>query len=200
MRSFAVIDRQPNAEQIAVWIVNREGGSMRAHNTNAVVIDAKNDPEAAAKVRWLTSRRVIVVTDGTTLDGLPIKSDPLTVADIADLLDEVEAHQARILDALAVYKKRTRSKSLVEPTFQARPKREEFAPGTDTASQRALTTANFISKAWGTWLATDEERRRRTVQPKTGKTPWIMPEDMNTSTVPDFPIGFDARLLERAPV
>jgi hypothetical protein len=44
--------------------------------------------------------------------------------------------------------------------------------------------------AWKSWLRTDEERRRRTVQPRTGVTPWAMPEAMNGPTVPDFPTHF----------
>ncbi|HET7386191.1 MAG TPA: hypothetical protein VFJ19_05940 [Nocardioidaceae bacterium] len=192
-----MIDRQSNADQIAVWVTNRDGDGTQVTNTNAVVIDANADPNAVEKVRSLTRCCVVMATDGTTLDGLPIEGKPLAVADVAALLEEVEAHQTRILDAITDYKGRTRSKALTDPTFPPLPVREHFTPKEDTASQRAFTTANFIGRAWRAWLCADEERRRRTVQPKTGKTPWIMPEDMNAATVPDFPEDFAGRLHEQ---
>lgn len=193
MRAIAVIDRQAGA--VVVWITSRDG--LQASNVNAVVIDAEGDPDAGEKVRSLTRCCAVLATDGTTLDGLPIEGEPLNVADVAVLLDKVEAQQARILEAIADYKRRTRSKALIEPTFPARPAHEDFTPSEDTATQRAFTTANFVGRAWSTWLKTDEERRRRTEQPKTGKTPWIMPEDMNSAMVPDFPEQFAARLHEQ---
>jgi hypothetical protein len=195
MRGIAVIDRQPGEAQIAVWITSRSG--VQAANVNAVVIDVDADPDAEEKLRSLTRCSVVLATDGTKLDGLPIEGEPLSVADVDVLLDEVEAQQASILDAITDYKRRTRSKALIEPTFPTRPAREDFTPSEDTASQRAFTTANFVGRAWSAWLKTDEERRRRTEQPKTGKTPWIMPEDMNSATVPDFPKQFATRLHEQ---
>lgn len=195
MRGIAVIDKQAGAAHIAVWITSRYGA--QASNANAVVIEADGDPDAVKKVRSLTRCCAVLATDGTKLDGLPIEGEPLSVADVDVLLDEVEAQQARILEAIADYKRRTRSKALIEPTFPARPAREDFRPSEATASQRAFTTANFLGMAWSTWLKTDEERRRRTEQPKTGKTPWIMPEDMNSATVPDFPEQFAKRLHEQ---
>lgn len=195
MRGIAVIDRPAGAAQIAVWITSRNGS--QAINANAVVIDADGDPDAVKKVRSLTRCCAVLATDGTKVDGLPIEGEPLSVADVAVLLDEVEAQQARILKAITDYKRRTRSKALIEPTFPSRPAREDFMPSEDTPSQRAFSTANFVGRAWSTWLKTDEERRRRTEQPKTGKTPWIMPENMNSATVPDFPEQFAARLHEQ---
>jgi hypothetical protein len=195
MRGIAVIDRQVGASQIAVWVTSRAGA--QAGNGNAVVIDAESDPDAVEKVRSLTRCCAVLATDGTTLEGLTIEGEPLRVADVGLLLDEVEAQQARIVEAIADYKRRTRSNALIEPTFPVRPRLEEFTPLEDTASQRAFTTANLVCRAWSTWLKTDEERRRRTKQPKSGKTPWIMPDDMNSATVPDFPKQFAARLHER---
>jgi hypothetical protein len=116
------------------------------------------------------------------------------VTDVAALLDEFEAQQSRILDAIADCRCATRSRTLVAPTFPARPAREDFAPAEDTPSLRALAMANYFGRSWTTWLVTDEERRRRTVQPGTGTTPWIMPESMNAATVPDFPEAFAGRL------
>jgi hypothetical protein len=195
MRGIAVIDKLPGAAQIAVWVTSRDG--VLARSTNAVVIDAVGDPEAEEKVRSLTRCCAVLATEGTTLEGLPIVGEPLSIADVAVLLDQVEAQQARILEAITDYKRRTRSKALIEPRFPARPKREDFTPSEDTATQRAFTTANFVGMAWSTWLKTDDERRRRTQQPKTGKTPWIMPAELNSHVVPDFPDQFAAQLHEQ---
>lgn len=192
MRGIAIVDRQPDAEQIAVWNTSRD--SSRAINVNAVVIDASNDPHAMTKMLSLVHRCVVLKTQGTSLDGLPIGGEALDVADVAALLDEVEAHQSRILAAIADYKRATRSRTLVQPTFLARPAPDDFVPTGDAPSLRALATANYFGRSWTTWLATDEERRRRTVQPATGTTPWIMPESMNAPTVPDFPEAFAGRL------
>lgn len=192
MRGIAIVDRQPDAEQIAVWNTSRDGA--RATNVNAVVIDPNNDPGAMTKLLSLVHRCVVLKTEGTTLDGLPIEGESLGVADVASLLDEVDVQQSRILAAIADYRRATRSKTLVEPTFPARPAPEDFAPAEDTPSLRALATANYFGRSWTTWLETDEERRRRTVQPATGATPWIMPESMNAATVPDFPEAFAGRL------
>lgn len=197
MRGVAVVDYQPNAGQLAVWIAARDGN--QATNVNAVVIDMQDDPEATTKVHSLVHRCVVVGTEGTTLDGLPIEGNALGVADVSALLDEVEAQQSRILDAIADHKRRTRSTSLVEPTFPTRPAADDFVPVEDTASQRALSMANYFGRSWSAWLKTDEERRRRTVQPATGTTPWIMPESMNAATVSDFPEGFAGRLHIQGP-
>lgn len=192
MRGIAVVDRQVDAEQIAVWNTSRDGA--RATNVNAVVIDVNNDSDAMTKVLSLVYRCVVLKTEGTTLDGLPIEGEALDVADVAALLDEVEAQQSRILDAIADYGRATRSRTLVAPTFPARPALEDFAPAADIPSFRALATADYFARSWTTWLVTDEERRRRTAQPATGTTPWIMPESMNGATVPDFPEAFAERL------
>lgn len=146
MRGVAVVDHQPNAGQVAVWITARDGD--QATNVNAVVIDVNSDPEAMTKVLSLVHRCVVLGTEGTTLDGLPIEGDALGVADVSALLDEVEAQQSRILDAIADHKQRTRSRSLVEPTFPARPAVDDFVPAEDTASQRALATANYFGRSW----------------------------------------------------
>jgi len=192
MRGLAVVDRQLDGEQIAVWNTSRDGA--RATHVNAVVIDANSDPDAMTKVLSLVHRCVVLKTEGTTLDGLPIEGEVLSVGDIAALLDEIEEQQSRILEAIADYKRATRSKTLVAPTFPARPAPEDFAPAEDTPSLRALATANYFGRSWTTWLVTDEERRRRTVKPVTGTTPWIMPPSMNAATVPDFPEVFAGRL------
>ena len=81
--------------------------------------------------------------------------------------------------------------------FPPAPSAEDFSPDQDTASRRAFVLANYVGRVWGSWLKTDDERRKRTVQPKTGVTPWIMPECMNEQSTPDFPSGFAARVIEQ---
>lgn len=51
-----------------------------------------------------------------------------------------------------------------------------------------------IEKVRSHWLRTDEERRRRTVRPRTGESPWIMPEELNQAEVAEFPPAFAARV------
>lgn len=192
MQGIATIDRQPNSDTVAIWLTSRSG--VEVGNTNAVVSNMAKDPSAIEKVRSLTRCCAVLVTEGSMLDGLPIEGEPLTVSDIAALVDATEVRQHAILAAIEDYKRRSRSKTLAEPRFLPSPSAGDFRPTEDTASQRAFTTANFIGKAWSRWLATDEERRRRTAQPKTGLTPWIMPADLNSADLAAFPAEFAVRL------
>lgn len=160
---------------------------------NAVSIDLAKDPDASAKVRSLTRSHVVLVTDGTTLDGLPVDGELLTVEDLTDLIAETEEQQTLILEAVDAYASRTRNRSLVPPEFLPSPKREAFQPAEDTPTQRAFQTANYLAQAWTAWLTTDEQRRRRSIQPRTNETPWIMPVDMSSSEVAPLPPAFAKR-------
>lgn len=196
MRGIATIDRQRASDTIAVWVTSSLEGMCR--HVNAVVIDAGSDPDALEKVRSLSRCCGVLVTEGTVLDGLPIEGTPLNEADIADLVAETETHQETITTAVTDYKRRTRSTSLKSPTFPVSPKTADYVPAEDTASARAFAAANFLAKAWTAWLETDEERRRRTTRSKTGQTPWIMPEHMNSAQVATFPESFAARIHEQS--
>lgn len=196
MRGIATIDRQPGSDTIAVWVTSRGPGDV-VNNVNAVVMDAATDPDVIESVSSLTRCCAVLVTEGTTLDGLPIDGAPLRAMDLAALIDEVKSQQVRILEAVKAYKARTRSSTLIEPRFPADPKIEDFQPDEDAAARRAFSLANYAGRVWSTWLKTDVERRRRTVQPKTQVTPWIMPDDMNDQTTPDFPPSFAARLVKQ---
>lgn len=195
MRGIATIDRQPEAEVVAVWVTSRQG--QDAAHANAVVIDFAADPNAVEKVRSLTRCCAVLVTDGSTLHGLPVEGAPLESADLDALLVEVAERQEAVRDAIRDYKRRTRSSALIEPQFAEAPTASDFVHKDDSASARAFAMANFLQRAWTSWLRTDEERRRRTVQPKTGLTPWVMPEEMNEPTVSDFPARFASRLNEQ---
>lgn len=192
MLGFAVIDNQPGDDNIAVWVVGQVT-PQRAGNVNAVTIDRHRDPEAAEKVRSLTRTRAVVLTAGSTLESLPVDGEALAVDDIEDLVCETEEFQGRITEAVQTYARKTRSKTIAPPVFEPSPKRADFVPGPDTATQRAFQTANFLNRAWTAWLHTDEQRRRRTVRPKTNETPWMMPDDMGSPTLATLPPGFAAR-------
>lgn len=190
MHTVVTIDQQPGTNIVAVWLTNRDG--LEAQHTNAVVLDLDSDSAAQEKIRCLTRHGVILLTDGSTLDGLPVAGPALTLADVDQLIDETRAHHLRIADAVTDYARRTKT-NLVAPSAHSVPMLGAVTPE-KTAPLRALFTANRMLKAWSAWLRTDDERRRRTVQPKTGHTPWIMPTELNSPTVADFPPAFEARL------
>lgn len=195
MRGIATIDRQPGSQEIAIWVTSRT--ELQAGHTNAVVVDTASDPEAMEKVRSLTRRSAVLLTEGSTADGLPLDGEPLTSADLQALLAEIESRRAAISDAVKQYKRSSRSKTLTEPEFPALPNPESFTPDGDSAASRAFAQANLLQKTWTAWLRTDEERRRRTTRPRTGTTPWVMPCELNGPTVPDFPDAFSQRLHEQ---
>lgn len=196
MRGVTTIDRQPGGDTIAIWVTGRT--DMQAGHTNAVTIDVSADPKAMEKVRSLSRCSAVLLTDGSTVEGLPIEGAPLTSADLDLLLQEIAQHRAAITEAVREYKRTSRSKALTEPEFRALPTPADFTPQEDAAKWRAFALANLLQKTWTEWLRSDDERRRRTVQPKTGKTPWVMPEDMNAPSVPDFPAKFAERIHEQA--
>jgi hypothetical protein len=196
MRGIATVDRQPGGDRIAVWVTTAR--DARAWHVNAVEIEAADDEtEVHEAVSSLTRCSAVLVTEGTTLDGLPVDGTPLTVSDVEDLVTATEALQDAIVQAITDFKRSTRSTSAKLPTFPGSPKAADFLPDEDTASGRAFATANFLAKAWSLWLATDEERRRRTVRPRTGETPWIMPPSMTSAQIALFPESFAARVHEQ---
>ena len=184
MLGFAIVDRQPTADATAVWLTCREGD--RVNHTNAVVI-LHNDERHDAKVWNLTADRAVVLTNGTT-PPIPFKYTH-SVGAFDSLLDEAFAYQQRITDAVADYAARTKNRNLVMPDFPStRP--EHKIDDRDEPEYRALSAANYVRDAWSAWLATDEQRVRRTVNPRTGTTPWIMPDELGSPTLADFPPEF----------
>jgi hypothetical protein len=167
-------------------------------NVNAVVLNLDTDLQAEQKLHALTRGGIVLATGGTTLAGLPISGAALRQSDLSALLAEAKQHQALIVAAVADYKARAGSKTLVEPNFPADPRVEDFEPGDDSPAKRALALANYACRVWSVWLQTDAERRKRTVQPRTQVTPWIMPDELNSPLTPDFPPTFSARLIEES--
>lgn len=185
MLGFAIVDRQPKAESTAVWLTCRLERSGVNH-TNAVVI-AHDDDKHDQKVWNLTADRAVVLTDGTKP---PIKFEhPLAIGAFDGLIDETFELQQRILKAIADHAKRTKNKNLVAPVFAGT--RAELRPDArDEPAYRALSAANYVRDAWEAWLATEEQRVRRTVNPRTGKPPGVMPDELGSSELADFPAVF----------
>lgn len=193
MRGIVTIDRQPDSTRWTVWVSSSFAG--RVQHVNAVVIEADSDPDAVEKVRSLTRRSAVLVTEGTSLEGLPIVGAPLTVKDIDALLDEVDEWQVAILAAVAEYRRRKGSK-LVDPEFPLRPQAlDGESPGTSWG--RAFDLANYAVRAWSAWAATEAERVVRTVQPRTGVTPWIMPAELNAPSAASLPPRFLGAVIEQ---
>ncbi|MGW0048480.1 hypothetical protein [Nocardia cyriacigeorgica] len=192
MLGFAIVDRQPAADATAVWLTSRIETTI-VRNTNAVVI-RHDDPDHDTKIRSLTTGRAVVLTAGT---GPPLPfthANRISVFD--ELLDQTAAQQERISQAVDDYARRKKAK-LVAPTFPPVP--APAGPMQDEPQYRALAVANYVGEVWSAWLHTEEQRVRRTVAPKSGKTPWIMPEELNSSTIAAFPDGFADRVKPEPP-
>jgi hypothetical protein len=116
----------------------------------------------------------------------------LDVREFDELIDDTVAHQQRISQAIVDCKTRTRNKNLVTPNFPAVPKLS--APRLDEPASRALSVADYIAGVWMAWLASDEQRLRRTTDPRTGTTPWIMPEELGEPGLAAFPPEFAGRV------
>ena len=194
MRGIATIDWQPDADAAAVWVTSRTGLNVGHHN--AVTVDFAADSDAERKVHQLTRSSWVLLTDGSVLPEDFIVGDALRVADLHDWIGETLALQEAVRQAIAAYKKRTRSASMTDPVFVAPPEADVFITDNDSPKGRTFGTANFLQRVWSQWLRTDEERRRRTVQPRTGASPWVMPAELNADTVADFP----SRLADRVVV
>ena len=180
MLGFAIVDRQPKASATAVWLTGREGS--RVSHTNAVVI-AHDDERYDYKIWALTSDRAVILTNGTE----PPKpfEHALDIAAFDGFIDETAARQELIVEIVTEYAERTKNSNLVIPEFgSARPTLKSDAR--DEPQYRALAVANYVAAVWSAWLDTDEQRSRRTAHPRTGKSPWIMPEPLGSPELTEF--------------
>lgn len=187
MLGFATVDRQPSADVTAVWLTTPLTPTL-VRNTNAVVI-RHDDPDHDKKVWALTADRSVVLTENTEPPIPFTYGNPAGVFN--ELIEQTAAHQERICAAVEDYSRRNRAK-LVVPTFMPVPVLSP--PKEDKPQYRALAVADFVGRAWAAWLFTEEQRHRRTVAPKTGATPWIMPEELNSPTIAVFPAEFVDRV------
>ena len=192
MLGFAIVDKQPTADATAVWLTSRIDTTI-VRNTNAAVI-RHDDPDHDRKIRSLTAEHFVVLTDGT---GPPL---PFTHANrigvFADLIEQTTAAQERICRAVDDYSRRNKT-NLVVPGFPPIPAPTD--PKRDAPQFRALAVADYVGEVWSAWLYTEEQRVRRTVAPKSGKTPWIMPEELNSPAIAVFPTVFADRVKPEPP-
>lgn len=189
---FAILDSQPSSDETAVWLTCREGS--RVGHTNAVVI-RRDDEHHDYKVWSLTAGRAVVLTAGTTP---PLAFQHTLSLDAFDgLVRETSDHQKSIAAAVADYARRGKNPNLVIPTFAKAPRLA--MDSRDQPAYRALSVANYVASVWAAWLGADEQRLRRSVDPRTGETPWIMPEELGSTVLAEFPQGF-AQLVHAEPV
>ena len=172
MLGFAAVDRR--SASAAVWLVSHTA-TAEAGSTNAVLLNLA-EPDAERKVHALTRDRVVVLTPGSDATGLPL-SFPQPASLVEDLVAATRAHQQAIVAAVHAYAADRKGQKLVAPTFPAEVSPPEVWP--DAPEHRALDLARWLARVWTNWLISDGERLRRTIQPRTGKTPWVMPEELN---------------------
>lgn len=197
MLGFAIVDRQPAANATAVWLTSRMENShdrrkddsdklkaVQCNHTNVVVI-SHTDERHDDKIRSLTADRAVVLTDGTAPP--PPFVNPLSVAVFDGLIEATLTHQRRIAEAVAAA--RCANRKLVDPDFPGTMPRLTLGEREGPA-YRALSVANYIARVWETWLATDAQRVRRTVNAKTGKPPGIMPDELGATKTTELPPEF----------
>lgn len=184
MLGFAIVDRHPTATATAVWLTTHVGGTTVQH-TNAVVIGADDD-EYAQKLYSLTADRIVVLTPGSSVDG--VFEHAVDVGTLDDLVAETTARQQHIDKAITDYMASTKKKNLVIPEYPS-PPRPPIQTQT-TPALRALAVANYVAAVWSGWLVTEEQRLRRTTDPRTGTAPWIMPKELAEPEVSQFPQQF----------
>lgn len=188
MLGFAVVDRQPAAEQTAVWLTTQVGGTTVQH-TNAVVLD-HDDEKYEKKVHALTAGRVVVLTKGTRSGRL--FRNAVGVGALDDLVSETATRRELVEKAITKYAAKTKNKNLVVPDYPSPPKPPAEQP--DEPQLRSLACANYVAAVWSGWLLTEEQRLRRTTDPRTGKAPWIMPKDLADPERAEFPPAFAKRV------
>ena len=188
MLGFAAVDRR--SETVAIWLVSRTDPT-EASSTNAVVVDLA-DENARRKVHSLTCDRIVVATPGSDLAGLPVSGGhPASL--LEEFIDATRAHQLAIVSAVRSYAASRKGQKLVEPAFPAVPLLPDDWP--EAPVERTLELAHLLERAWTNWLVSDSERLRRTTQPRTGKTPWIMPEELNQPELLPLPPALAEKLI-----
>jgi hypothetical protein len=183
MLGFAVVDSQPGSDATAVWLTSRVAPD-RADHTNAVTL-ASDDSDQGRKFRSLVADRIVLLTPGS--EAPCALSNVATIEMLETVTEEIELLQSRIVEAVANYSERTRSKNLVRPTFDVAPSPRDLDLSGGSPALRALATANLLGRLWTCWLRTEEQRRRRSFDPKKGTSPWIMPDDMSAVDVAELP-------------
>lgn len=188
---FAIIDRRPDSGRVAVWLTSRTE-AKRAEHTNAVVVDLAEGRRATTQLFDLTRLRAVLATEPSTVCDLGLTEEVILPIDLQRLILETKEQQGRIISAIEEYGRRSRNRYLVKPDFLSEPR---YAAAHNCCSvARVLELAEYLRASWEAWLVTEHERVRRTVQPRTGDTPWMMPESMNSPTILELPSSFRERL------
>ncbi len=196
---FAIIDCWSGSPNAAIWHVSRVTQS-EADKTNAVLLRKDSDNDFDKKVEALTHSRILLCTEGSDIAELALASEVTNVRFLFNFIKIAEDLQERIIRAVDDYAARTNNKTLIRPDI-AVPNIEVDMKSTKSAIKRALLLADATCKVWTFWLRIERERVRRTVQPGTGITPWIMPPELNQHSVaalPDFSTAKIRQLKEKA--
>lgn len=191
---FAVIDCVAGSGQVAVWLISRVAAAETA-STNAVVLDLLDDGQAHRKIHAMTRQRVVLQTPGSDCEALPLTDPVAHLSSLDAIVDYADAMLVEIKQAIEAYARRVRSKSLAVPA----PHRPSLGAPSDEGlpSARALAGANMLRQAWDYWLRVEQERVRRTVQPKTGTGPWIMPPGLDSPSIRVLPDEWMARAVQQ---
>jgi len=181
---FAIEYRLSQAFATAVWLSGRE--DSRVGHTNAVAID-HYDERYDYKIWAVTTDRAVVVTAGS--------APPRTFEHKLDIelfdgfIDETAARQMLIVEIVTEYAERMKNANLLILEFSS--VLSTFRPDErDEPQYRSPSVASSLPVVCSGWLSTDEQHLRRTVQPRTGMTPWIITEPANGPELgamsPDF--------------
>jgi len=192
MLGFATVDHQHRDNIVAVWLTSRITATSADH-TNAVAIRLDSDFNALKKVHALSRDRIVVMTDGSTSDGLPIDAKTMTLTDVSSIDSETVERQTLIIKAIDDFAEKNANHNLVHPVFSDPVSLQTFAVSAASATGRALQAANYIARVWSSWLKTDAERLSRTQHPQTKITPWIMPEALNSRSIEELPTDLTER-------
>lgn len=199
MIGFAVVDNT-NPNEVAIWLVSRTSPD-EVHNTNAVVVDSVNDPEASTKIGSLIADRAVLLTAGSSAETIPVTEPALATADLAELITEADLLHTQITAAVEAYAVRPDPKTgkcpkkprpLVMPDPPAHPREDAFRPRDSQAPHRALATANYLLSMWRAWLQIESERVRRARSSK-GEL-WMMPEELAAPEIAPFPPSFATKV------
>ncbi|WP_156464703.1 hypothetical protein [Aeromicrobium sp. Root495] len=141
MLGFATVDNQTESSVVAIWLTSQTSPTAATH-TNAVRVELREDPDAFEKVHALTRDRILLLTDGSAIDGLPLEGYALKIDDLEHLAAATESLR-------------------LEVGVSVRPAREMNRPAEDTPTLRALESANYLAGLWSDWLEADNARRKR---------------------------------------
>lgn len=191
---FAVADYAASNGTVMLWLVSRTS-TAEATNTNAVVVNLETDPNAETKIASLLHNRVVVFT-GEDHFPLPVSVRTSVYTDLLRVWRECCSElDDSILKAIDAYVDQNPNAKLVRPELSP-PDIHNNLDSLDQV-QRALTVANNLRKVWTHWLSLEQERSRRTIQPKTGASPWIMPVDLSDPNISEVPAAiFSNRVSE----